>query len=414
MVALIGVGGWIGSQRQSIASVEQQSIVLRKHIASARSSGTTAAAGNSSKPSRDKSSSEKAPLDWKKIAGQMIEMQKGDGIGDMRAVMHLQQRLQEMSKEELVSALDEIAAMDLSQESRAMLEQILMGPLIEKDPELALNRFIDRVGEKNGGFSWQLASAFGQWAQKEPEKAGLWFDQKIGDGIFDSKSLDGKSQARLQFEGSIMGILISSDPDAAARRMTSMPEDQRSEVLSGFTIHSVKEESQLAYADLVRSTVPEKDQARTISSLAGSLINGGGYEKVSEYLDRINATPAERKQTVETNAEWKIRAMNRSKPVTREDIDSMREWVTAQSPGSTDKVTGRALGNSLQGDKGIQFADAAAMAQQYSEASGNDEVIASFLEAQGKGDEANREELRTLANKVSDEKRREKILSRLK
>jgi hypothetical protein len=410
VVALVIAGGWIGAQRQSISTLEKESDLLRKHIA-ARASG----AGADSPPARSaapgKEVKDKPPLDWKKIAAQFAEMQRSGGMGDMRTMMRFQQRLQAMTKEELVSALDEIAALDLPAESRAMLEQMLIGPLVQKDPELALTRFIDRIQDQQGGMSWQLSSALQEWAEKDPARASAWFDQQIAAGKFDSKSLDGKSRSRQQFEGALINVLLASNPDAAANRLGAIPEDQRSDVLSQYQFQQLKEEDQLAFAKLVRSQVPEGERANTLAQQASWMVSNDGYSKVTEYLNRIEATPAERAECAEEAAESKLRNYN-GKKVTREDLDAMREWVGSQAPEALGRTTGKALGNALQGNHKMEFSEAADLAVEYNQAGGNDEVLASFLESWPA--RQNKEQARALAEKIADGKRREEILKYLK
>ncbi|MEI6494344.1 MAG: hypothetical protein WCO94_17495 [Verrucomicrobiota bacterium] len=96
-----------------------------------------------------------------------------------------------------------------------MLEQMLIGPLIEKDPEYALTHFIDCLQDEQSGIKWHLPNALREWAKQDPAKANAWLDQQIAAGKFDSRTLDGKSQFRMQFEGVMLGILFPSDPDAA-------------------------------------------------------------------------------------------------------------------------------------------------------------------------------------------------------
>ena len=91
----------------------------------------------------------------------------------------------------------------------------------------------------------------------------------------------------------------------------------------------------------------------------------------------------------------------------------MREWTTSQAPGTTDQVTGVALANSTQGTQKLEFSEAAALATQYHEASGNDEVLTGFLMAYDP-DKGSKEEARVLAQKISDVKKREEILTRFK
>ncbi len=412
LVALVIVGGWIGTQRRSIATLEKESVLLRKHLA-ALSSGSGPDAPSSKPKTAAKLAKSKEPIDWKKIAGQFAEMRQSGGMGDMRTMMRFQQRLQSMSKEELVAALDEIAALDLPAESRAMLEQMLIGPLVRKDPELALSRFTDRLQDDHGGMGWQLSNALQEWAEKDPAKAAAWFDRQIAAGTFDSKSLDGKSRSRNQFEGALIKVLLASDPAAAALRLGAMPEDQRGDVLSNFSARQlIKEEDQMAFAKLVRDQVPEKDQAETLAHQASRLVDDDGYAKVTGFLDRIEATPAERTACVEQAADSQIQQLSSQKKVTREDFDAMREWVGSQAPGSTDRVTGKALGEAAQQGRKMDFAAAAELAVQYNQAGAGDEVLATFLE--GSAVWSNKEQARVLAERITDAKRRAEILNRIK
>ena len=411
LLALIIVGGWIGSQRRSIATLEKESVLLHRQLA-ALSSGPGGASPHAKPAPPDKAAKGKEPIDWKKIAGQFAEMRQSGGMGDMRAMMRFQQRLQSMSKDELVAALDEIAALDLPAESRAMLEGMLIQPLIQKDPELALTRFIDHLQDDHGGMGWQLSAALQEWAKKDPAKAAAWFDRQITAGKFDSKSLDGKSRSRNQFEGSLINVLLASDPAAAALRLGAMPEDQRGEVLSNFSSRQLKEEDQMAFAKLVRDQVPEKDQAETLAQQASQLVEKDGYSKVTGFLDRIEATPAERTACAEQAADSQIQQLSYQKKVTREDLDAMREWVGSQAPGSTDRITGKALGEAAQQGRKMDFAAAADLAVQYNQAGTGDDVLATFLESSAVW--SNKEQARVLAERITDAKRRAEILNRLK
>ena len=411
-VALVVAGVWIGSQRHSISNLEEQSSLLEKHIAAARSSGSATDPYHAKPAGQAKVAKEKEPLDWKKIAGQFAEMQQSGGMGDMRAMIRLQQRLQKMTKEELASSLDEIAALDLPEQSRDMLEQMLIGPLILKDPEFVLTRFIDRLQDGRGGMGWQLSNAMLEWAKKDPPKATAWFDQQIAAGKFDSKALNGKSQSRAQFEGAIINVLLASDPDAASRRLAAMPEDQRGDVLKHHSFQQLKEENQLAFAKLVRDEVPEKEQAKTLAQQASRLVGDDGYAKVTGFMDRIAATPAERTACVEQAAESRIQSISYQKKITREDLDTLREWTKTQAPDSTDNITGKALANSIQGGRKMDFGEASELALHYQAASGNDDVLTSFLD--GWPARQNKDQARVLAGKITDEKRREEILKNLR
>ena len=408
--ALVVAATGVGLQRRSLAVLEQENGVLHQHLAAARAAAADPARAQADAPGQ--SAKDQRPIDWRKIADQFDDMQHG-GLRDMRTMMRFQQRLQAMSQQETLAALEEIATLDLPAASRAMLEQMLIGPLIQKDPEFALTHFIDRLQAGHDPIGWQLSRALQEWAKKDVVKAGAWFDQQIAAGKFDSKALDGKSQSRIQFEGNLIGVLIASDPAAAARRLGAMPEDQRGEILRnnafGWGSGAATAADQLALAKLVRDQVPAKDQAQLFGQQASRLVSQGGYAKVTEYLERIAATPAERAVCVEQAATNKL--WSNKEKLASEDIDALRAWSASQAPDATDSVTGKILATAMQCNHKLEFAEAAALAVQYGQASGRDEVLGTFLESwQARN---NKEQARALAAQIADENRRAQILKNL-
>jgi hypothetical protein len=266
VVALLVAGPWLGLQRQSIATLERGNERLRQGIASARGTGSGtgvmhASAGLLEPPARGH-----GRLDWQQLAAQCADMQ-GGLLGDLHAQMRFErfnERLQAMTREELVTALDAIAALGPPCPGRSMLEQTVIGPLIEKDPELALTHCIDSIQDDQSGLKWHLANAMREWAKKDPGKADAWLDQQIAAGKFASKSLDGRNQFRQQFEGSMMGVLLATDPAAAGRRLAAMPLGQRTEIIDGSANPATAEE-QMAFTRLVREQLPVKDQTRILA-----------------------------------------------------------------------------------------------------------------------------------------------------
>lgn len=410
--ALMIAGAWLVSQRQSIATLEQQSSLLQKEISARRSAGNIGEAASSRSAAQAVATMDKAPIDWKKIAAQFEESRDSGGVGDMRTVIRLSQRLMAMDKDELVAALDEIASLDLPDQSRMMLEQMLIGPLIEKDPELALTRFIGGISAEKSGLGWQLSHALGEWAKKDPAAATAWFDRQIAAGTFESKSLDGKNQHRLRFEGAMIGTLLSSNPEAAALRLAGLPEDQRDDVLRIHAANSLNKEDQLAYAKLVRRTLPEKEQTECITGLVSRMANSGNdYSAATECMARIEATPAERGACVEKAAESRFQRLSYERKITADDIEKLREWTQSQSSDLTDRATGMALVGGLQGK--MEFAEIAALAGDYHDSSGSDEVLVPLLKDWHAQETENKEQARTLAGKISDESVRNEILKQL-
>lgn len=410
LLALVIVAGWIGNGRRTISMLEEESAVLRTRL-SALSSQNSEPDNTGSKPDASaKSAKDKEPINWKKMAVDLAAM-KQDDMGGLRTKIRLQQQIQAMSKEELVSALDEIATLDLPDEQKAIIEGLLIGPLCKKDPELALTRFVDRLNDESNGISWQLSYAMKQWAGKDLTSATAWFDQQIAAGKFDSKALDGKSRPRMQFEGMLIASMVSSDPDAASARIAALPEDQRAEVLRS-AITGLEEKNQLDYANLIRKNLPASEQAKMLAQQAGQLTWRDGYTGVTEYLDRIQATPDERVVCVEKAAEQKFYHLSQGRKITGDDIDAMREWAATQSSGSTDKLTGSILANASRTNTKLDFSEAADLALKYNQASGNDDVLVSFLGSGSVGTHI--KEARALAQRISDPTRREEILKKLK
>jgi hypothetical protein len=409
LLALALVGAWLGTRRQAISSIERDSSVLRERI-QARASGASADALEARPDAPGKSTKSQEAIDWKKVAASFAEMRSGNGMQDMRASIRLQNRLQNFTKEQLVSALDEIAALDLADADRDQLEQMLIRPLLEKDPEFTLNRFIDRVQGEHSSVGWQLSHGLQKWVEKDAGAAIAWFDAHIAAGKFDSKSLDGKSQSRIQFEGSVISSLLASDAPAAWDRLGALPEDQRAEALSRFQFTSVKEEDQLAFADLVRDKIPAHEQGSVLARQATQIVATADYDKVSDYFSRIKATPEERAACAEEAAEVKMRNYSQKKP-TREDFETMRAWLSSEAPEAKDRITGEILGNAMQGGKKMEFSEASELAIHYHESSGNDEVLGAFLESWPARN--HKTEARALAEKISDEKLRKEILKRL-
>ena len=404
-VALLVVAACVALQRRSLAALESANAQLQHHIAAARSPGIFH--DPSTAPAT--SAKDKAPLNWKTLATQLAAMGKSGGHGDIRVMLRLQQRVQAMTQQELVAALDDIAALDLPAASRTRLEQILIGPLIAKDPELALTRFLDRLQNDRDGISWRLADAMRQWALKDPAAAGAWFDQQIGAGKFDSKALNGRSQSRLLFEAAIIGILRSSDVQAAAKRLAALPENQRAEVLRNFNSGPLKDQDQAAYAQLVRDHLPASDQAQVLATPVPQMVSRDGYDAVTGYLNRIKATAAERATCAVQAATCKI--SSNTQQITRADIDAMRTWVDSQAPASTANLTGSILANATRGHHKLEFAAAAELAVQYNRASGNDDVLGTFLVSGAAL--SNKDQARLLAQQIRDAARRAEILKHL-
>ena len=339
-------------------------------------------------------------------------VREGGDLAQVRAMLGFQQRLEKMTKEEMLAALDEINALDLSAEARKALEAMILGPLIEKDPVLALTRFSDRIQSDPDGVGSQLSEALKQWAKQDVAAATAWLDQQIANGTFDSKTLDGRSDMRLQFEGALLANLLSSDPEAAGHRVAKLPETLRREVLQQVSFGDLTPEARNTYAALVRNLVPQDERAGSFAHLASELVGSGGFEGVSGFLDSVNASPQERVAAAMDAANSHLEELGQNGQVTSQDVDAMREWLKKQAPEQMDRITGKALAEAAQDGGEFKFSDAAELAVQYNKGSADDAVLVAFLERFSA--RSNSEEARHLATMISDPVRREAILNGLK
>jgi hypothetical protein len=97
--------------------------------------------------------------------------------------------------------------------------------------------------------------------------------------------------------------------------------------------------------------------------------------------------------------------------VSREDMDAVHQWLIRQTPSSSERVTGTLLASLTQGPNSPDFAEVADLVLHYHQASGSDELLASFL----KSDETAsfKEQASALVEKLSDGKLRAEVLKKL-
>lgn len=403
--ALAIAGGWLGIGRVSITTLEKETVLLRQHIAAARHAA--APDERSSAAARGKQAEEPEAIDWKDLAETLAKAERG-GMPDMRAMMKLQTKLMALEGPELVAALDEIAALELSNEARRSLESTLINLLAQKDPQLALDRYFDKLSDQHSTGNWQLAHAFQQWVGKDSAAALAWFDTQVAAGKFESKSLDGKSQSRLQFEAAVVASLINTDPDAAGKRIAALPEDQRRDLFQQGMLLNVKPGSEKAHAALIREHVPENERGQAFSSMTAMMMVEGGYEKVGGFLEEIEATPGERKEVAKQAATNKLQQLSHQGKIDRAAVDEMRTWITAQAPDDVDTITGESLGNLWNPQ--VKWEENAKLIEELHAENPSDDLLVSFLE--GHRAMQNREAARTLAEKISDETKRAELISR--
>ena len=395
---MLVTGGWIGHQKQSAATLEQDINTLTERIRLVGTHGEERLKAHKvdEKPKPDQAKK----IDWKDMASKLGQMQNG-GAPDMRTMLRMRRLLMDMTGDELAAQLDEIAKLDLDKAGRSHLESMILEVLAEKDPKQALERCTEKLASDNPASGYILAHAFGKWAEKDRAAAIAWLDQSIAAGKFDSKSLDGKSETRMRLEGQLVSLLLPSDPQGASARVAALPEDQREDFLRqafSFGPNQLNPESEVAYAKLVRGNLPPDKAASIIANTASNLMFQGGYERLDGYISRTGATDDEKKAIVSQVMGNQL-MRGASQEIDKDTLDKARTWAANQSPDTVDQATGQALAKTLW--RGSSFDNASALALQYQESSGKDDVLVAFL--RGAADQHhNTDQAKLLIDKIKD------------
>jgi RNA polymerase sigma factor (sigma-70 family) len=401
VVALMLAGAWTGTKYQALSASEGRNARLQDEIATAKKSRT---------PVPVKTSKDDGPINWKKLATE------ADNGPEMQ---RFQRRVKSMTREEMIAALDQIAALEVSKIRRGVLEWTVVNPLMQIDPEWVLNRFTDRLRDDPRKLS--LLEAFEIWAKRDLEKATAWFDQQIAAGAFDGRALDQirASGTRLSFEAVLLDLLLAIDSGSAEVRLGTMPETERVEVMNSYIARLRNQQLEdrhhmVEFADLIRKHLPSDQQVNAIFQAAPySRCLVEDYPTFSAYLEKIEATSGERMSCTEKFAGANINLISQHRKVNRQDIDTVRGWFREVSPESVDASTGRALTEAMSNRvTSMRLAQASEIALGLLETEGAYEVLATLLETT-KLDKPEVKLALELTRRIPDETRRAAVVKHL-
>lgn len=405
-LSLSAVVAWNVSSHRAVVEKETRNHELKSRIEAVRSGGAEDSVDGPSAGRRKPAKARGAALDWKAIAAKAGASSDGSGM-DLKTMLELNRRLEGMTDSEILAAFDEIDSMGLDPKRRAAMEELLIDPLIEKNPELALQRFVNRIGVDDDAIGWRLSSAMAGWAKLDPGAATAWLDQQIAAGVFESRTLDGRSEARIEFEGALAAELLGASTSAVAQRIAALPEEQRREALEQIAFSELNPAAREAYVGLVRSLVPADERAGSFSHVIADLVPEGGYQEVEGFLNSVRATPEERVVSAREAANTRLGTIAEDREVTARDVEEMRAWVEKQAPGTADRVTGESLGEAAQEGGEFDFAAASKLALDYHRRSAGDDVLAAFLESFAA--RSNSELAQPLLDQIRDPALREKL-----
>ena len=379
--------------------MREETGVLEKAIAS---SGSDLPTRPENAPKRDHFglAGPDSPIGWAALGTLVAEMENGPGSGSFGILIKLHNRLTKFSVADFENAFDEIAGLDIPEQNRKALEDMLLEMYVTKAPRQALERFSDRLRDDESEVSGWLTKAFGEWVEEDPAAALSWMDRSIEGGVFDSKTLEGRNQNRAIFEGRLIGWLLKANPGAALARALDLPLQERKQMLGSAPIGA---DEYAAYASLTRSSFDNpEDVLKTMSMVAGNLAKMDDFSSVDRFIENGKLSQDEIDRVVGMGAFVSV-ASTYNKPVTKERIEKLGAWVAGKTPANEAKLIGRALAQAAS-HPGNSFADMATIARTYHEGGNNDEVIAAFLTNYLKNSRnaSNREGMEKLLQSISD------------
>ncbi|MBK1883510.1 hypothetical protein JIN85_13870 [Luteolibacter pohnpeiensis] len=391
-IALIGFV-FIGVQQSTISALKAQQSVIKQQI--------KAALHTKDFPSGKWSTANPGgPIDWQ------LQLSRIDFSNpNSQTLLALQRKLRSMSADGIAAEIDQIKALDLDEQTERNLLLLVAQPLIEKDPQLALEKLAGDM--KQDDYLVQLlAGALGSWANEDLALATAWLDEKIATGAMDAKSLDGTAP-RTFFESTLIDKLLATDIESAKQRLQNLTEADRAQAI-GFASAEINADSYSAYASLIRSEIPAARQALLLSAPIAiiSRQRGGGYEDLAKYMQQIAPEPDQYGYLLAESGSSQVG----HHPITDDDLNKFRQWSDTLAPEETNDATGKLLAR--QAMTLIPYQDAAQMALSFQESTGNDDVLIEFL--RGRASKKNRTEAIEFAKKITDPIIRQQILESLK
>lgn len=306
------------------------------------------------------------PVDWAEVARQLKASRRWEPVNPQA---RLELRFTEMDLARLEAALDEIAAAGLSEEDQELLErricEELGGP--KGGPWKVMERFIGSFNK--GSWKWTLGPYFHRWIEQHPDAAIDWL----------AKHVDRMDRLEFGFLDASLHPLLATSPETAGRLLEAIPPERRLESMRSLENDEFTAAQQIAWAEMVRRHLPEKDRLKAIGWPIGNWSDGDGapmeLPEVSSYLERIGANRAEREACILQAAEERIhRVADDPGEGLLDSASDFRAWVKGLEPDLVDPATGVLF----SGRMGISE-EAVELLSSYHAKSGNDELLIPFL-----------------------------------
>ncbi len=142
----------------------------------------------------------------------------------------------ELSRDDGRTLLDEIDAMKAGKVSRYWLGEMLVPAMTQEYPEVLVEHYYVAGMGPEDIQTKRVESAYSEWAQKDPQAAMAWYEERIHAGDLANRSLDGEYNLRTRIEQALISsMVVHGNQIALLRLMENIDDpDRRSNAVKSF------------------------------------------------------------------------------------------------------------------------------------------------------------------------------------
>lgn len=370
-IAIAGSAFWLSKQNETIQELVEKTRIIKERIVVVEKAATeaTTSLGSVKGNQQDEFTLANGSLDWKKIAEMMAQSNPNGGMPtDIKAMLKLQKKMMELTEEELLNGLEQIADLDLKPQALEIIQQGLLSQLSEKNPIAALQALGDPITKQSGMLYWVQNQILLNAAKEDPTAAIAWLDQKIAAGKLESTSLNQHQDARLALESALINQLASSDYESAKSRLDGFDDDEKIYLLSR-NGHNLKGEEAVNFIKLARESLPPEKASETISSTLGNQYHRK-LEDISATLSNLPLSESEKAEVIGNLVQNYSRNNNSD-----DQFEEIYQWAKTDAPGQETALVSRALNQNSWSNPQASFEKALTVA----ESLGEEEIFNSFI-----------------------------------
>ena len=348
---------------------------------------------------------------WKSFGLQMLHLRQADDLVSKQAMIEHRNRIKQLSSEQLAAALDECEGLAFGDDqARTMILSELSRELCAKDPLKLLEMAAGKPHDSWISHCASLGIALEKVASSSSHTAIQWLDAAIARGEFDYAGSRANNPRWVDFERALVSGLMTHDTAAGVRRIEGYPGEMKHDVLSRIGQDAMgNPEIRLSpgYYPLFRKYLDRYVLTNLVSTTVSYSLNTGGLNAVSDTMNQIGATPAERNAVAREITTRYLDRIPRHETPGLDEVETLRTWAASQPSMNAGMVTGRAIGY-LAGNPQFGLDRAFEAIHRYQEQSPSDSMLAEFFGWSTVWKDPER--CFALARQIQNEKLREKYL----